>query len=448
MTRAATFSEDRRQIVHVAMGTLALSLRYLSAWQAMVLAGGAVAFNLYALPRLAGMLYRPGEVRRRLRSGIVLYPLAVLMLIMLFPDRRDIIAAAWGMLAFGDGMATLVGRRSSGPRIPWNREKSMAGSIAFIVFGGAAASFLCWWCRATVIPPPYPWFVFWIPWLAAITAAAVETIPIRLDDNISVPFSAAALLWFASLVSEDLAAQTLDAARTVLPWAIVANSVVAALGFLAGTVTIAGAICGAVIGMLIVITAGWGGWGLLLATFMMAVVSSRLGLRRKTLLGIAEARGGRRGAGNAIANTGIAAAAALLAAVTYAHEAGLIAFVAALAAGGSDTVASEIGKAFGRRTVLVPTFAPVPPGTSGAISAEGTAAGLIAALALAALGAAFGIVALTTVPAIVVAATIGAFAESALGATLEGPGIVNNDVLNFVNTAIAAGVAVALAEAL
>jgi len=430
------------------MGTLALSLSYLSAWQAMVLAGGAVAFNLYALPRLAGMLYRPGEVRRRLRSGIVLYPLAVLMLIMLFPDRRDIIAAAWGVLAFGDGMATLVGRRSSGPRIPWNREKSIAGSIAFIVFGGAAASFLCWWCRATVIPPPYPWFVFWIPWVAAITAAAVETIPIRLDDNISVPFSAAALLWFASLVSEDLAAQTLDAARTVLPWAIAANGVVAALGFLAGTVTIAGAICGAVIGTLIVITAGWGGWGLLCATFLMAVVSSRLGLRRKTLLGIAEARGGRRGAGNAIANTGIAAAAALLGAVTYAHEAGLIAFVAALAAGGSDTVASEIGKAFGRRTVLVPTFAPVPPGTSGAISVEGTAAGLIAALALAALGAAFGIVALTTVPAIVVAATIGAFAESALGATLEGPGIVNNDVLNFVNTAIAAGVAVALAEAL
>ncbi len=448
MTRAAPFSEDSRQIVHLAMGTLALSLRYLSAWQAMVLAGGAVAFNLYALPRLGGMLYRPGEVRRRLRSGIVLYPLAVLLLIVVFPDRRDIIAAAWGVLAFGDGMATLVGRRSPGLRIPWNREKSIAGSIAFVVFGGAAASFLSWWCRGTVIPPPYPWFVIWIPWLAAVTAAAVETLPIRLDDNISVPFSAAALLWFASLVSEDLALQTLDAARSVLLGAIAANGAVAAVGFLAGTVTIAGAICGAVIGTVIVSTAGWGGWGLLLATFLMAVVSSRLGLRRKTLLGIAEARGGRRGAGNAIANTGIAAAAAFLGAVTYAHEAGLVAFVAALAAGGSDTVASEIGKAFGRRTVLVPTFAPVPPGTSGAISAEGTAAGLIAALMLAALGAAFGIVALTTVPAIVVAATIGAFAESALGATLEGPGIVNNDVLNFLNTAIAAAVAVALVGAL
>jgi uncharacterized protein (TIGR00297 family) len=448
MTRTEQFSEDSRQIVHVAMGLLALLLRYLSAWEAMILAGAAVAFNLYALPRLAGTLYRPGEVRRRIRSGIVLYPLAVLLLIVAFPDRRDIIAAAWGVLAFGDGMATLVGRRSSGARIPWNPEKTVAGSIAFIVFGGAAASFLCWWCRPTVIPPPYPWFSLWMPWVAAVLAAAVETIPIRLDDNISVPAVAGATLWFASIVSEDLTVKAIAAAVSALPLALAANGVVAGLGFAGGTVTIAGAVIGAVIGIVIMLAVGWGGWAVLLATFGMAVVSSRLGLRRKTLLGIAEARGGRRGAGNAIANTGIATVAAVLATLTYAHEAARIAFVAALAAGGSDTVASEIGKAWGRRTVLVPTLAPVPPGTSGAISAEGTAAGLIAALALAALASTLGIISFTAVPAVVVAATIGSFVESILGATLEGPGIVNNDVLNFVNTAIAAGVAVALVGAL
>jgi uncharacterized membrane protein len=31
-----------------------------------------------------------------------------------------------------------------------------------------------------------------------------------------------------------------------------------------------------------------------------------------------------------------------------------------------------------------------------------------------------------------------------LGATLEGPGILNNDMLNFINTAVAAAVALAL----
>ena len=53
------------------------------------------------------------------------------------------------------------------------------------------------------------------------------------------------------------------------------------------------------------------------------------------LLGIAEERGGRRGAGNAIANTGVAAIAALAALPGHSvPDAARLAFVAALAAGG------------------------------------------------------------------------------------------------------------------
>ena len=44
----------------------------------------------------------------------------------------------------------------------------------------------------------------------------------------------------------------------------------------------------------------------------------------------------------------------------------------------------------------------------------------------------------------VVGATAGALVESALGATLEEPGILNNDMLNFINTAVAAAVALVL----
>ena len=82
--------------------------------------------------------------------------------------------------------------------------------------------------------------------------------------------------------------------------------------------------------------------------------------------------------------------------------------------------------------MLLPNLAPVPPGTSGAVSAEGTAAGLLGALALAALGAAVGLIPFVrTARRRCLGATIGSFAESVLGATLEAPGIVNNDVLNF-----------------
>jgi uncharacterized protein (TIGR00297 family) len=163
-----------------------------------------------------------------------------------------------------------------------------------------------------------------------------------------------------------------------------------------------------------------------------------MGVRRKTLLGIAEAHGGRRGAGNAIANTGIAAAAAATAAFTYAHEAALLAFAAALTAGASDTIASEIGKAYGRSTWLVAPVRRVPAGTSGALSFEGTAAGLVGAVCLAGIAVGLDVVPGAALIPIVAGATIGSLIESGLGATLEPPGILNNDALNFINTGSAA----------
>ena len=117
----------------------------------------------------------------------------------------------------------------------------------------------------------------------------------------------------------------------------------------------------------------------------------------------------------------------------------------ALTAGGSDTVASEIGKAWGRSTFLITTFGRVNPGTPGAISLEGTAAGLLAAFGLAVVAVALGEIARAAIVAVVVGSAVGAIVESVLSATLEGPGILNNDTLNFINTAVAAAVALAIA---
>jgi uncharacterized protein (TIGR00297 family) len=205
-------------------------------------------------------------------------------------------------------------------------------------------------------------------------------------------------------------------------------------------------LCGFVIGTTVCLFAGWPGWLLLLTAFLAASISSRIGLQRKTLLGIAEAHGGRRGAGNAIANTGIAAVAAATSAFSYAQDAALLFFAAALTAGASDTIASEIGKAWGRSTWLIAPLRRVPPGTSGALSLEGTAAGLVGALGLAAVAIALGLVPRGALIPLVVGATIGSLIESGLGATLEPPGILNNDALNFINTGLAAFAALVISE--
>ena len=88
-------------------------LRVLNGRQAAALAFAALVFNALLLPRIGGKrLYRPADHDRGFPLGILLYPLSVWMLTLAFPSRLDIAAAAWGILAFGDGAATLVGRRS------------------------------------------------------------------------------------------------------------------------------------------------------------------------------------------------------------------------------------------------------------------------------------------------------------------------------------------------
>ena len=412
-----THSETAREWVHVGSGLFALLLRVLTGPQAAAMAVGALAFNIVLLPRLGGrQLYRPIDHQRGFPLGIVLYPLAVLLLILAFPSRLDIAAAAWGILAFGDGFATLVGRSrteetavSAVPsgRLPWNPDKSIAGTLAFIVCGGAGAVALAWWVRPSLTPLPPMVFTIAAPLVAAVLAGLVETIPIRLDDNISVPVTAALVLWLASLMTPE----SLDLSRgrvvTALPWALAINAFTGWLGYRARTVSKSGYAGGVLVGTIIYIGAGGGAWVLLFVTFLIASITSRLGLKRKEHLGIAEERGGRRGAGNAIANCGVAAIGAIAAATTPFAPAALTALVAALVAGGSDTVASEIGKAWGRSTFLVTTLRRVKAGTPGAMSLEGTVAGLLTAVALALAGAALGLIPASTIVIVVVGATAG-----------------------------------------
>jgi uncharacterized protein (TIGR00297 family) len=436
-------SEMARQVVHMAMGAFALLLRWIPWWQAVALAVGAIVFNVAILPRISVRLYRPGDRERGLH-GIVFYPLAVLLLLLAFPHRLDIVAAAWGILAIGDGIATLAGRAIGGPRWPWNREKTLSGSAAFAIFGAAAGVFLAWWCRPAVVPSPSLAFSIAAPIVAAIAAAFVETIPVRLDDNLSVAAAAGTVLYLASLTSIERLPAAVALAETRVPAALALNILVAWAGHRARTVAVSGAVAGALIGITIFVSLGWQGWTLLLVTFIAASIASRLGLERKVLLGIAEERGGRRGVGNAIANTGVAALAALVALVGTSGDLARLAFAAALAAGGSDTIASEIGKAWGRRTWSVTSLAHVPPGTSGAMSLEGTAAGIAGALGLGAAAVALGIIPIAWLFPIVIGATAGSLLESWLGATLEAPGILNNDMLNFINTAAGAMTAIAI----
>lgn len=199
MASVRPHAEETRKLVHVAFGAVALLLRYLVWWQTALLLGLALVFNVLFLRHLVGgRLHRPSERHRPLPPGPVLYPASLLALVLVFPYRPDIVAICWGVLAVGDGAATLAGRRCESRRWFWNPAKSVAGSVALFVAGGAAGMFLGWWCRPAIEPPPPLWFSLAAPWAAALAAALVESAPTPVDDNVTVPSSAALVLWLLS----------------------------------------------------------------------------------------------------------------------------------------------------------------------------------------------------------------------------------------------------------
>jgi len=89
---------------------------------------------------------------------------------------------------------------------------------------------------------------------------------------------------------------------------------------------------------------------------------------------------------------------------------------------------------------------PVPPGTEGAISAEGTIAGLVGAILVGLVGATFGLYGPAAVVLVALAGLLGSLAESVLGTVAEKRGWLDNDLLNAVNTAIGAALVVMMAR--
>ncbi len=439
---ALTINELMRKLLHMSVGGIAFAMIYLGSLGSALCALTAVLFNVLVLPRIGGRkLWREAENDQGMSWGIVLYPTTVLILILIFWKRLEVAAAIWGILAFGDGMATVVGKAMGSRKLPWNPEKSWSGTLAYAVFGTAGAFVLLTWTA----PGRYSWvFALTVTAVTAVVAAGAESLPQGLDDNVGVPLLAGAFLYallfteghWATLVNETFL-------QGLLVGAIV-NTVLAVLGYWARGVNFSGMVAGFILGTTMWAFAGWQGYLLLLTFFILGTALTKLGYQKKVERELAQEGGGRRGARHALANTGTATFCALLVATTDQSLLFALGLAGAFATAAADTAGSEIGQLWGRRTFLITTLKGVPRGTQGAISLEGTAASLVAAAVLAGLGAAVGLYPWLGSLLVTMAAFVGAILESLVGATLERRGLLDNEAVNFLNTVMGALLAIGL----
>jgi uncharacterized protein (TIGR00297 family) len=217
------------------------------------------------------------------------------------------------------------------------------------------------------------------------------------------------------------------------------------ISFLFKLVSLSGFIAGVIAGTWIYILTSWKGFLLLVIFFVIASISTKLGYSLKEKLGMHQENKGARGTKHVLANVSLA----LLIAVAYflSGEAMIIAaaFAACFATALSDTTSSEIGLLYGKNTFLVTNFKRVRPGTDGAVSIEGTLAGLGGALIIS-----IAVYFTKFVPQIGAALLVGLagflgnLGESYLNAIVKQKSAIDNELMNFINTLLGAGLAILL----
>ncbi len=433
-------SELVRKAVHVGSGAFALLLAPLGFLGSLAMATTALIHNAFLLPRYAKqLLYRDSELQAGFSRAIVLYPAAVLLLILAFPDRLGFAAAAWGILAAGDGVGGFAGRLW-GQRwpLPWNPSKSWVGFAVFVGAGTLAGGFLLDWNGGG--PSTLADCLLWAL-LASGFAALAESCPGRSEDNLTVPLAAALTLvvlgWpgaeWERLLDVDLRMRWLEAVSV--------NLLFAGIAWRLRLVDGLGAATGFGVATSLYLGYGLPGWGLLFSFLLFGNLATRWRYRDKERLGVAEGRGGRRSWVSVLSKGSVPGGLGFLAVATDRPEPLALAVVGALATVTFDTVASELGPLYGRRAFRIWPLERTEPGSEGAISVEGTLAGLLSALVIGLVAFLVGLIPWEHLWAPAVAALVANLAESLAGSTLERNGYLAKGWINFGNALLGSGLA-------
>jgi len=180
-----------RRLFHLTNGVvIATAYALLFTHQQVVHLFGTIACLVYILdrvrihypevlqraPRVNALFFRAEEQLKE--SAMTPYAIAILLTLITFPKPIALIAVY--TLAIADPMSAVVG-------ITWGRrrvvpDKSVEGSAAFFVATAAVSMAVLAWATAAALLPLVGAAV-----LIGLAAAVFELLPLRLDDNLTIP---------------------------------------------------------------------------------------------------------------------------------------------------------------------------------------------------------------------------------------------------------------------
>jgi phytol kinase len=129
---------------------------------------------------------RSGQ-RSEILRGPLFYGIVFIILTLVYWKDNPIGIVALMLLCGGDGLADIIGSRIKSLRIPWSKNKSLAGSLGMLV-GGFTFSIVVIAIYVAVGAFSLPLAAYVLPiLLISIACTLVESLPFNDIDNLTVP---------------------------------------------------------------------------------------------------------------------------------------------------------------------------------------------------------------------------------------------------------------------
>jgi phytol kinase len=196
-----------RKIIHIGTGPLfvlcwlmfdnAPEARWLAALVPLAITVQFALIGLGILQDEASVkaMSRSGD-RREILRGPLYYGIAFVAATLIFWKTSPVGIVALMLMCGGDGIADIVGRKIASPKLPWSREKSLAGSLGVLLGGfGLSALVLAVYVAAGAFPAPFGRYLLPLT-LISLLGMLVESLPFKDIDNLTLTFAAALAGWF------------------------------------------------------------------------------------------------------------------------------------------------------------------------------------------------------------------------------------------------------------
>ncbi|HTX91850.1 MAG TPA: phosphatidate cytidylyltransferase [Anaerolineales bacterium] len=135
---------------------------------------------------------RTGD-RREILRGPLFYGIVFVVMTLIYWKTSPIGMTALMLMCGGDGLADIMGRGIRSQKLPWNKGKSVAGSLGMFIGGWVLSAFVIGvFIGAGVFKIPFASTLLPIT-VIALAGTAVESLPLAEVDNITVTLVAVAL---------------------------------------------------------------------------------------------------------------------------------------------------------------------------------------------------------------------------------------------------------------